>query len=175
MELRLVESLSEAMKVRNLRNACREYLTNCTDHIGILRQALWYFRHYRHAKNSENYRLYLTLDSQGSYVGYGALSRDAEKLLITECVAAEYRNLGHGSWILDQLLRIAITENRDVIAEIWATNHRSILLHERAGFKLESKSIKGGKELQRYLFPSAISQPERSSVVAQGQYHYSGL
>lgn len=149
MLFKLVETFSEGMKVRALRNSCRDHLTNHRDHISILQQARWYFR-YRDAKQTQ-YRLYLLHNDQNSPVGYGGLSLQAGKLFITECVGTQYRGMGHGSLILDRLAQIGLAEGRDMIAEIWATNQQSIALHEKAGFKLKSSTTKHNKELRRYL------------------------
>lgn len=168
------------MQVRKLRNSCRDHLTNHRDHIGILQQAVWYIRHYHRARETAEYRLFLARNNEGLPVGYGALAEDAGRLLVTECVAPKYRGLGHGKWILNRLLDIAREENRDVVAEIWADNDRSIAMHEKAGFKLESGGDKEGRAIQTYLLPvtliwSESETPKRSSAVAQGQHHYRGL
>jgi ribosomal protein S18 acetylase RimI-like enzyme len=167
MLLKLVETLTEGMKVRALRNSCRDHLTNHRDHIGILRQARWYFKYYRHARQAQ-YRLYLLYNDKNSPVGYGALSLQAGKLFITECVGTQYRGMGHGSLILDRLAQIGLAEGRDMIAEIWATNQQSIALHEKAGFKLKSSTTKHNKELRRYLL-SVEDGVDRAKSIKAGQ------
>ena len=165
MFLKLVENLRETMRVRMLRNSCREYLTNHREYIGVVQQLIWYFRFYRHAKSTGKYRLYLWYDDQGSPVGYGALSLEDGGLGVTECVATNYRRMGHGRLLLEELVRIAAAEKRDVVAEIWATNEGSISLHEKAGFKLESNSTKQGSEIRRYrLTKDMIIQEKRDSA-----------
>src|SRR5262245_52988155 len=124
------------MQVRRLRNSCREYLTNYRDHITSLHQLVWYFRFFRHARITGNYRLYLWYDNSGVAVGYGALSLEGNELLITECVAIKHRGRGYGRLILNQMIHIGQEEERNLVAEIWPTNERSIALHEKAGFKL---------------------------------------
>jgi len=165
MFLKLVDNLREAMQVRELRNSCRDYLTNNRAHIGIGRQLFWYFRYYRNAKATGKYRLYIWYDDRGVALGYGALALDDGKLLITECVATKHRGRGHGSSILDRLVRIALEEKRDLVAEIWATNEGSVALHEKAGFKLESRRTKGGEEIQKYLLSVEVVTTERRHLV----------
>jgi RimJ/RimL family protein N-acetyltransferase len=172
MVFKPVENLSQALQVRKLRNSCRQYLTNNRNHIGILWQVIWYYRYYRGAKNTGKYRLYLGYDDQGRPIGYGALAKKAGELLATECVAVAYQGRGYGRWILQQLICIAAKENRDLVAEIWSTNERSIGLHEKAGFKLASVITKGGSELRKYsLAANALESnryiySNRSRVVA---------
>lgn len=172
MIFRPVENLSQVLQVRMLRNSCCEYLTNHRKHIGILGQLRWYFRYYRSANNSRKYRLYLGYDDRGLPVGYGALSLEAGELMVTECVAAEYRGRGYGRLILDHLIGIGTREKRNLVGEIWSTNVRSIALHENAGFKLDSSDIKGGQEIRRYLLATNAVESglgnasDRSRVVA---------
>jgi RimJ/RimL family protein N-acetyltransferase len=151
MRFKMVESLREAMHVRVLRNTCRLELTNSRNHIGVLRQIRWYFKEYLNQKKAENYRLYLLYDEQNIPLGYGALALRNRKLFITECVGPAYRECGHGLVILQKLIQIGAEEKRDLIAEIWATNAPSLALHKKAGFELESRTTKDGKELLRYL------------------------
>lgn len=154
MSLESVERLGEAMAVRRLRNSCREHLTNFQGRIGLLQQFRWYLGYYRRARRSGHYRLYLWRDEQDLLVGYGALSLYDGKLLVTECVATEHRGKGYGKFILRDLIRIAREEDRDLVAEIWATNEASVTLHERAGFKLVSSFTRQDKELRTYVLPA---------------------
>jgi len=116
--------------------------------------------------------LYLGYDDHGRAIGYGALAGKAGELLATECVEVAYRGRGHGRWILQQLICIAAKENRNLVAEIWSTNERSITLHEKAGFKLASVITQGGSELRRYSLPAnalesgRYDSSDRSRVVA---------
>lgn len=157
MRFKMVESLGEAMHVRVLRNSCRLDLTNLRNHIGFLRQLHWYFKEYLDQSKAENYRLYLLYDEQNSPLGYGALALQNGKLFITECVGPAHRGRGHGLVILQKLIQIGAEEKRDLVAEIWATNAPSLALHKKAGFELESRSTKDGKELVRYLL--SIEKP----------------
>lgn len=146
----LVSSLREAIIVRSLRNSCREHLTNHREHIGVARQVRWYLRTYRRLKRSGSYRLYLLYNDAGTPVGYGALALRDRQLYVTECVGREHRGLGHGRSILGQLMSIARQEQRDLVAEIWAENQRSIVLHLRAGFTLLSRDLKRGRFVETY-------------------------
>jgi L-amino acid N-acyltransferase YncA len=163
MRFKLVESLREAMQVRRLRNECRAQLTNSKDHIGILKQSRWYFTHYRSAKKAATYRLFLLYDEHDLAVGYGALAFSNGRLLTTECVGRSYRGRKYGRVILDNLIRVASTEGRDLVAEIWATNVSSLALHQSAGFALESQIMRAGEELQRHLLAYSADHSSKSA------------
>lgn len=160
MSLELVEKLGDALAVRRLRNSCREHLTNFQAHIGWVQQLRWYLGYYRQARRSGSYRLYLWRDEHDLIVGYGALSLRDNQLLITECVASEHRGRGHGKSILKNLILLASKENRDLVAEIWATNEPSLTLHEEAGFKLSCTVRKQGKELRTYVLQTQVAHPQ---------------
>ncbi len=153
MFLNLASSLPDVMRVRVLRNSCRSYLTNYKDHIGPLQQILWYFRRYQPARKSGQYRLYLLRDDEGVVVAYGALSLEGDQLFVTECVGETHRRKGYASAILRELTHVALAEKRDLLADIWATNKKSIALHERSGFQLISVYTRNGEEVRRYLLP----------------------
>lgn len=157
---KLVDSLREAMTVRSLRNSCRENLTNHPEHIGMAQQVRWYFWSYRQSKRSGSYRLYLLYNDAGSPVGYGALALHDRQLYVTECVGRDHRGLGHGRSILAELMSIASQEQRDLVAEIWAENQRSITLHVRAGFTLLSRDIKRGKVVETYCLRARSSEEQ---------------
>jgi ribosomal protein S18 acetylase RimI-like enzyme len=150
MQFKIVESLREALQARELRNSCRLDLTNHRDHIGVLRQVRWYFTDYLAAKESSRYRVYVLYNERQSAVGYGALCLRNGELYITECVAPKYRRQGHGQLILQQLIQIAVSEQRDLVAEIWVKNIPSLALHRKAGFEIESSCGREGEELQRH-------------------------
>jgi L-amino acid N-acyltransferase YncA len=149
----LVESLEQAMVVRDLRNSCREFMTNNSSEIDREQQTRWFNNHYKKAAEQGTYRLFLFINEEKQPVGYGALSLQDNRLLITECVSPEYRGQGYGKAILAELIAIARSEKREMVAEIWASNAASIALHIRLGFVLTGSELKDGLELQTYILP----------------------
>ena len=171
MNLKLVETLGEAMQVRRLRNCCSSYLTNHQGQIGILEQVRWYFYFYRKARSSGEYRLYVAHEDRAP-VGYGALAFRNGELHVTECVGGEYRGRGHGTAILNEMIRIAQVEGRSLVAEIWTNNKRSVALHKKAGFRLDSTKSIASNEIGRYVLSTVIPVTRRldqgGSLVAAG-------
>jgi GNAT superfamily N-acetyltransferase len=150
MPITPVESLSQVLQVRRLRNSCRAQLTNHNEYIGLIRQTRWYFGYYRRARVA-HYRLYLLLSDARVPLGYGAARSQDDKLLITECVSTDHRGQGHGTAMLRHLIAIGREEGRELVAQIWSDNRASISMHEKAGFKLQSMESKGGRELATYV------------------------
>ncbi len=150
---RSVNSLSDALTVRRLRNSCCDCLTNYQEPIGLWQQIRWYFGKYRPAYRQGEYRLYLFTAPAVGVVGYGALQRHEDELLATECVGSAYRGRGFGRFILSKLVEIARQERRRLVAEIWSDNERSIRLHSQAGFVLVSERRHKDRPLSVYAYP----------------------
>lgn len=150
MPITQVESLSQVLQVRRLRNSCRAQLTNHNEYIGWIRQTRWYFSYYRRACVAD-YRLYLLLSDARVPLGYGAARSQDDQLLITECVGTAHRGQGHGTTILQHLIAIGRGEGRELVAQIWSDNLASVSMHEKAGFKLQSIETKGERELATYV------------------------
>jgi len=151
LEYRPVKGILDALRVRTIRNTCYKHLTNNPHPIGILAQIRWYYTQYRKLEQSSEYRLFLFFDPQGIAIAYGALKLQDDRLFITECVREGYRGQGYGKLVLQSLMDTATREGRALVAEIWADNHASIAMHERAGFELISSHIKSGREVKTYI------------------------
>ncbi|MBI3922082.1 MAG: GNAT family N-acetyltransferase [Armatimonadetes bacterium] len=146
-----VNGLRQALVVRALRNSGYEYMTNHRNPISLLQQIRWYFTQYRHASRACSYRLYLFHNDQNLPVGYGALQLREERLCLTECVGTLHRGRGYGKAILAALIEIGRREERELVAEIWASNERSIRMHRRMGFVLSSTRQHAGQDLHTYF------------------------
>jgi RimJ/RimL family protein N-acetyltransferase len=150
MTFNRLNSLSDALAVRRIRNECRMFLTNYTGYISIPRQIYWYFSYYRKAVQTGTYRIFIAWDNENQPVGYGALHRQGKSLLVTECVAEKYRGQGYGKAILKELIKISDRRKLFLTAEIWATNKISIALHKKFGFTLVTCKQKSGRKLCVY-------------------------
>jgi RimJ/RimL family protein N-acetyltransferase len=150
MTFKPVNTLSDALTVRCIRNECRLFLTNDTGYISIPRQIYWYFTYYRKAARTGIYCIFIARNNISQPVGYGALHLADRHLLVTECVAEKYRGQGWGFLILKKLINIAGREKLPLIAEIRATNKISIALHKKCGFILDATKVKSGYKLCIY-------------------------
>ena len=81
-----VNTLSDVLSVRRIRNECRTYLTNYTGYISIPRQIYWYFTYYRRAARAGIYRIFIARDSKAQMIGYGAVHRIGEEQLKTDAL-----------------------------------------------------------------------------------------
>lgn len=150
-DIKLVKSFPDILRIRNIRNDCRSYLTNYIKYISVFQQTRWYFSYYIKALSLKKYRIYILRNKESEAVGYGALSLQDNKLYVTECLKSEFRHQGYGTAILKHLITIADREKRSIVAEIWKSNKKSIALHKKFGFKLKSTKLKNGQKLCVYF------------------------
>lgn len=148
---KLVTTLSQALQVRRLRNTSYQFMTNYRQPISVIWQIYWYFHYYRAARQSGAYRVYLFYDDRGIPIGYGALSLKGIQLYATECVKPACRGHGYGKVILATLIEITRKQKRDLVAEIWASNERSIAMHKEAGFELMGTRTHNGGTINVYI------------------------
>jgi RimJ/RimL family protein N-acetyltransferase len=123
------------LALRTLRNSCVHAYTSDVGQIGIVAQLLWYYRSYRQNARSSDYRVWLFKDQQGRYKAYGALKKDHDGLVLTECVATSSRGEGAGTQVINFLKSVAEKEGMRAVAHINADNIESVGLHEKMGFK----------------------------------------
>ena len=147
LSYQIVKSLPQVLRIRLIRNTCYQYLTNYRKQIGLIQQIHWYFKSYRPSCRKGDYRLYIFKNQGRRPVGYGALQLHGDKLYVTECLDTDQRNQSYGKEILSVLVEIGKQEKRGLVAEIWATNERSVALHTSSGFELVSQRIYKGENL----------------------------
>jgi RimJ/RimL family protein N-acetyltransferase len=145
----LVQTLGQALQVRNLRNTCCEYMTNYQQEIGLFQQIRWFFVSYLPDLRAGKYRIYLFL-SGAQVIGYGAVDLKGKDLYITECVHPNFRGQGYGHQILSALMQLAASEGRALVAEIWSSNVPSIRLHQKNNFRWVQTRLHKGLNLEEY-------------------------
>jgi len=72
ISFRLIDSFWDVLRVRSIRNSCRQFMTRDTRKIGILRQLQWW-NDYKQAEGVDKW-CYLMLEGKKS-VGYGLVRR----------------------------------------------------------------------------------------------------
>lgn len=154
---KLVTTLGAALQARRLRNSSYQFLTNHRQPISLIKQICWYFKYYCPARESGHYRVYLFFDDHGIPAAYGALYLKDVQLYVTECVKPACRGHGYGKVVLSALIEIAQKENRDLIAEIWDDNERSILMHKDAGLELMQTRAHNDGTLKVYILKASTT------------------
>lgn len=153
--LRPISSLRDALKLRELRNQVRLYMTHNTNEISVPQQVLWYYFTYKPANEKGQLSAYLleipfeTLNRTGlvgdaMVLGFGILSfreflAETEAGLdyryrwtVTGGLAPAFRGMGFGR-IIFRFLSSIPTE--DVWLDVWETNLPAISLYKAIGYE----------------------------------------
>ena len=116
-------SLSDYLVLRRIRNSGCEFLTNFNGKIGLLRQLRFWSCRRQH-------EIYL-VSHHGQDVGYVSVVYSGGSALITIVMLPDYRAKGLGKVAINYIKQFY----NPVVAEIFATNLRSVALFETCGFR----------------------------------------
>ena len=134
MKFRKLTTLEEALRIREIRNESRQFLTNNTEFITEDQQIQW-FSQYSEFQNSRSYFVWIGSDEAGNDVGYGAIKIIGDQNgAITLCLGEKFRGMGFGRKLLSFLVDRCYEFNLIPYSEILASNTASINLHKTSGF-----------------------------------------
>ena len=79
----------------------------------------------------------LVVERDGAVVGYSVLSVAAgEAHILNLCVDPQYRELGYGERLLDEILRMSHDEEvKEIFLEVRPSNEKAIALYMKKGFR----------------------------------------
>lgn len=130
--------------MRQIRNSCREFMTNRTEHIDYIQQRVWW-----HMLDHSRWRCYLyelNLHHLGGPVldvGYGVIQPDrdpdAKRLWLTGGILPDYRGLGFGKQIFRHLIDECFGQG-EVWLEVREDNLRAKKLYYGLGFVPEERT-----------------------------------
>ena len=128
----LINSLNDALTVRSIRNACREFMTRDTDKIGIFQQLKWW----RAYKNQNSQQCCLLRDDRKP-IGYGLIRAVDDKCWLSGGLIPEVRGKGLGK----QLFQFLINQSQSsmLFLEVRKLNTTAYKLYQKLGFKKVSE------------------------------------
>lgn len=132
VELKEISNLFDALIVRNIRNACRLFMTRDRSFIGLWRQLLWW-REYSRQINKKKMRCYLVYFNKKA-IGYGLVRINDNKVWISGGIFKEYRGKGYGKQLFQKLCNVVDPE--PVYLEVLKNNTVAYNLYQRIGFKI---------------------------------------
>ena len=122
------ESIWDFLKVRQIRNECRSFLTNDISKISVLRQVKFWID-LKRKKHIEVY--YFEVDRE--VIGYGLIKREDGKAWITGGIKAAYRGIGLGRELFQRLVYFALPSK--VYLEVMDWNKVGLNLYRSIGFR----------------------------------------
>lgn len=137
--IRHINSFSDALKMRHVRNSCRTFMTRDRSKIGVTRQWIWWF-----FMKPDVMSCYI-VEEDGSPVGYAIMlmSLDLEeapggqrpRTWLTAGLKPHARGRGLGRytfcWLVEECLRFGHTPSLEVLS----SNERAVALYKSIGFK----------------------------------------
>lgn len=134
------------MKLRQLRNSMREFMTHDQSNIGVLRQIMWYYGTYRPLNRKGELSAYLLeipfetlrdryIEQDAMLLGFGILARryffGEKRWVVTGGVIPSVRGFGFGK----ALFRFLSSINGEVWLDVLDTNEPAISLYKSIGYK----------------------------------------
>lgn len=116
-----VTTLKQALVVRQIRNACREYMTRDQSKVSFFKQLRWWFF-------KPKTRRVVMVTNHGYEIGYGVINGNE----ITGCILKDWRGEGAGRFLFEYLTREVPKPGS---LEVLSSNIRARRLYESLGWK----------------------------------------
>lgn len=125
-DFRVVDSLEDALKVAEIRNECRDFMTRDTQEISKEKQTAWFNRHVK--KNENKLFLYLV---DGVEIGYGYVFKENGHYGISGGIKKDWRGMGYGEKLFKN---IVLSIDSPTWLEVKSDNIPAINLYKKLGF-----------------------------------------
>jgi len=130
--LKKIESLEEALILRNIRNECREFMTRDTSYISQEQQKRWY------ANLKSDFKIFLLYSVElgviSSPIGYGLLREEGDSVLISGGLVESERGKGYGSILFNYLIKNI--KDKKIKLEVLKSNTRAFVVYNNLGFRV---------------------------------------
>lgn len=136
-ELVPIKNILDALRVRNIRNECRGYMTNDPSSISVFRQMRWYYGLYKPEHSKENLTCFL-FTTGGKNCGFGLVRKKSGKYLITGGLTSSERGKGLGKVLFMKL--IDAVPSQEVWLDVLSSNIVAKKLYTELGFREVKKT-----------------------------------
>ena len=149
--LKKIESLDEAMILRNIRNQCKDFMTRDTSYISEEQQKRWF------ANLKDDVKIYLLylvdFGVISSPIGYGLIREEGGFSLVSGGLIESCRGKGYGKILFDYLVK-NVDKEHPIKLEVLKNNTRAFVIYNKLGFRV----VKDDGEVisMEYHYDSAI-------------------
>ncbi len=130
--LKKIETIDEAMILRNIRNQCREFMTRDTSYISEEQQKRWF------VNIKPDYKIFLLYSVElgliSSPIGYGLIRDEGDFSLISGGLVESERGKGYGSILFNYLIKNVT--NKNIKLEVLKSNTRAFVIYNNLGFRV---------------------------------------
>jgi ribosomal protein S18 acetylase RimI-like enzyme len=139
-----INSLLQALQLKNIRNQCRRFMTNDTSKINSVRQIYWFYKIYKKENGEKKNTCYLFRVGK-EIVGFGVIRKFSNKYWITGGLEKNQRGKGMGRILFKEL--IENTPTNEVWLEVLDSNTVAKNLYLNLGFKHQAKKTLNGRKI----------------------------
>lgn len=132
--LRPAVGLIDALRMRRVRNTCREFMTRNQSHIGIFGQLQWWLTRDPHL---HPHLLWVS----DTVVGYGIILEDGDLGLLTGGLLPGFRGMGFGEDLFQMLIENAQERRLLPALEVLEANPRARRLYTKLGFETTGSAV----------------------------------
>ncbi|MDA9279157.1 GNAT family N-acetyltransferase [Schleiferiaceae bacterium] len=120
------------------------YEAQLNDFFMALEETFSYYRNRGLSHITKVCKPFVYINEHGDLIGYGHLDMEEDALWLGIAVSKRYRGEGHGSHIMNHLIRTFKTEHKDCILNLAVSkkNDRAINLYRKYGFNVIKESNK---------------------------------
>lgn len=133
--LQPVRGLTDALRMRTIRNEVRLSLTHDTSEISVLQQVRWYYGTYRPRYAQGTMRAYL-LWANGTARGYGLMRFETDRWWLTGALVASVRGRGLGRTLFEELTFYALAWSGAAWLDVRRDNLPARKLYASMGFRV---------------------------------------
>lgn len=147
MRLESVRSLADAVRMRAVRNTCRNFMTRDTSRVSVARQVRWYYGTYLPRFRAGVTKAWLMKTTSGLAVGWGYLNYDGENAWVTGGLLRSFRGMRLGKRIFRHLTNMSRVCGWEPWLEVYAWNEAGLATYRSLGYEEVFRRGEGRKEV----------------------------
>lgn len=130
---RVVNNFWDALKLREIRNDCREFMTNDKSKISLFSQIRWYFSFYQIKLDKNKVIAFLFYDEDDVVIGYGLARWEGQKVWLSGGLKKGQRGRGYGTRLFKTL--VELYKDREIWLEVLDYNTYARKIYKKLGFR----------------------------------------
>lgn len=136
-----VESMPYAMRMREIRNNVRQFMTHNQEVISIRQQWQWFTEDYEPALKARTMFAFLHCNAEAQPIGYGIVRQEDGRWWVTGALEEKHRGQGNGFELFSMLTEFVNTELGAVAwLDVLKTNEAAIGLYKKLGYEVAEET-----------------------------------
>jgi ribosomal protein S18 acetylase RimI-like enzyme len=140
-----IKNFLDALEIRDIRNQCRNYMTNDTSEINSIQQLLWYFKIYKRRNKNGEMTCFL-FKSNSANLGFGLIRKLSGKYWITGGLMPDQRGKGFGKILFRSLIKKI--PSSEVWLEVLSSNNIAKKIYKDLGFEKMKNPTRESRKIE---------------------------